>query len=120
MWASYTATEPRAGFDGTRGRFALRDGGCVDAHSWRASDTSFLPSPSCMRSHALPDDGVERVRKKAARAAIQAAHASEVSSLLEVTLDEPRVAPVVELVPDGYRLSRKAAVGERDDDRRSH
>ena len=46
----------------------------------------------------------QRVGEEAARAAVEAADITEVPGLFEVAFDEPHVALVVELVPDGYRF----------------
>jgi hypothetical protein len=48
-----------------------------------------------LRTRALPDNGVERIRKEAARAAVEAADVPEVAGFFEVTLHEPHAAPVV-------------------------
>jgi hypothetical protein len=53
-----------------------------------------------LRSRALPDHGIERVGKEAARAA----DVSEVSRLFEVALDDSQMAPIVQLKPDGDGL----------------
>src|SRR5215212_3690846 len=71
------------------------------------------------RSRASSDYGVKRVRKKAARTAVEAVDVAEVSGLLEVALDEAHVASVVEAVPDLDCLRGKAAVGEGDRHRRT-
>ena len=63
-----------------------------------------------MWSRALPDNGVERIGERAARAAVEAADVPKVAGLLEEVFDEVHVAPVVELLPDRYRLRREAAV----------
>src|SRR5215208_73663 len=70
-------------------------------------------------SRAPSDHGVKRIRKKAARTAVETVDAAEVSGLLEVALDEAHVAGVVEAVPDLDRLRGKAAVGERNRHRRA-
>src|SRR5918994_5351978 len=84
-------------------------------------DSDRLPglSRSIERSRAPSDNGVKRVRKKAARAAVEAADVVEVSGFLEVALHESHVASVVEAVPDLDRLRGKAAIGERDRHRRA-
>src|SRR5215213_4271380 len=71
------------------------------------------------RSRASSDYGVKRVRKKAARTAVEAVDVAEVSGLLEVALDEAHVASVVEAVPDPDRFRGKAAIGERNRHRRA-
>src|SRR5918993_2356497 len=83
------------------------------------SDRSHGLSKVGERSRAHSDHGVKRVRKKAARTAVEAVNVAEVSGLLEVALDEAHVAGVVETVPDLDRLRGKAAVGERNRHRRA-
>ena len=83
-----------------------------------------IPSPALragrfQRYSAPADDGVERIRKEAARTAVEAVDVAEVPGLLEVALYEAPVANVVEAVPDLDRLCGKAAVGERDRHRRT-
>jgi hypothetical protein len=59
---------------------------------------------------ALRNDGVERVGKHAAWAAIQAAYVGEVPGIPQILFHEPHVAPVVQTVPDLDRLRGKATI----------
>ena len=69
---------------------------------------------SLHRTSALADHGVEWIGKHAPRATIQAADTSKVASLPEILFYEAHVSLVVQPMPDGYRLARKATVREGD------
>jgi len=63
-----------------------------------------------VRSGALPDHGVQRIREESARTAVEVADVPEGPDFFEVALDEVHVAPVVQMVPDLDRFSRKATI----------
>ena len=74
------------------------------------SSISLYSSCFGVRPHALPNYSVERVRKEAARAAVEAADVPKVPGLLEVALDEAHMSFVVQLVPDSDGLRGEATV----------
>ena len=67
-----------------------------------------------IRSCGLSDHSVEGIRKHALWAPVEAVDVVEVARLFKVAFDEPHVAAVIQLVPDGDRLRGKTAVRERD------
>ena len=62
------------------------------------------PSLTCRSTNvglrALRNDGVERIREKAPRTAVEATDVAEFCGFLQVAIDEPHVAPVVQTVSD--------------------
>jgi hypothetical protein len=70
---------------------------------------------SLHRTSVLADHSVEWIGEHAPRAVIQAAHALKVAGLPQILFYEAHVSLVVQPMPDGYRLARKATVREGDD-----
>lgn len=79
---------------------------CSETRGLRARRFRFFGA----RSRASADDGVERVTEDAAGTSVEALDVFSVSCLAKVLLDKARVALVVQPVPEGNCLGRKAAV----------
>src|SRR5215208_8141911 len=73
-------------------------------------------SPSLTRQstdvgpHALRNDGVERVAEHPAGTTLKTADVAEVAGFFEVAFDQPHVPRIIQLVPNGHRFAREAAV----------
>jgi hypothetical protein len=67
---------------------------------------ALLPRRSCTLSY----HSVERVGERSARTAVQAADVCPIPCFTKVAFDESHVPKVIQLVPDGDRLSGKTAV----------
>src|SRR5947209_6470290 len=72
-------------------------------------------SRTATRSAGAANNRQQRIADAGLGAAIERLNVAPVSGLLQVALDEPRMAGVVERLPDSHGFGRKAPVREGDD-----